>query len=144
MPNAIDSSIWIGLRGWCYDGSPTITSPWIWNPAMNEDLQQLLQNLKLKTIAARFDEMLAAAEQTGTPVPKLFAQLLRAEWHARQEQALEARITRANFPEDWTLESSPFKLQKGVKECHIRSFAELEFIPKAENIVFIGETEHAA
>ena len=107
---------------------------------MNEDLQQLLQNLKLKTLATRFDEMLAAAEQNGTPFPKLFAQLLRAEWHARQEQALEARIQRAKFKEDWTLESFPFKLQKAVKERQIRSLAELEFIPKAENIVFIGET----
>ncbi len=43
---------------------------------MNEDLQQLLENLKLKTIAARFDEMLAAAETSGTPVPTLFSQKL--------------------------------------------------------------------
>jgi DNA replication protein DnaC len=105
---------------------------------MNEDLEQLLQNLKLKTIAARFDEMFAAADQNGTPVPTLLTQLLRAEWHARQEQALQARIDRANFPEEWTLESFPFKMQKGVKERQIRSFAELDFIPKAENLVFIG------
>ena len=59
---------------------------------MNEDLKQLLQNLKLKTLAARFDEMLAAAEKNGTPIPTFVAQLLRAEWHARQEQALAARI----------------------------------------------------
>jgi hypothetical protein len=59
---------------------------------MNEDLQQLLENLKLKTIAARFEEMLAAAEANSTPVPTLFTQLLRAEWHARQEQVLESRI----------------------------------------------------
>jgi hypothetical protein len=31
-------------------------------------------------------------------------------------------------------------MQKGVKERQIRTFAELDFIPKAENIVFIGET----
>jgi DNA replication protein DnaC len=105
---------------------------------MNEDLQQLLQNLKLKTIAARFDEMLAAAEQNGTPIPTLMSQLLRAEWHTRQEQALQARIDRAKFREDWTLESFPFKAQKGVKERQIRSLAELEFIPKAENIIWIG------
>ena len=107
---------------------------------MNEDLKQLLSNLKLKTIAARFDEMLATAEAASTPTPKVFAQLLRAEWHARQEQALDARTKRAHFPEDWTLESFPFKEQKGVKERQIRTFAELEFIPKAENIIFIGET----
>src|SRR6185437_3802501 len=34
----------------------------------------------------------------------------------------------------------PFKVQTGVKERQIRTFAQLEFIPKAENIVFIGET----
>jgi DNA replication protein DnaC len=107
---------------------------------MNEDLQQLLQNLKLHTLAARFDEMLAAAETNGTPTPTLLTQLLRAEWHARQEQALEARIKRANFRENWTLESFPFKEQKAVKERQIRSLAELEFIPKAENVIFIGET----
>ena len=67
-------------------------------------------------------------------------QLLRAEWEARQEEALRRRIRRARFPEDWTLESFPFKLQTGVKERQIRTFAELDFIPKAENIVFIGET----
>lgn len=107
---------------------------------MNEDLKQLLQNLKLKTLAARFDEMLAAAEKNGTPIPTFIAQLLRAEWHARQEQALAARIHRAKFKEHWTLESFPFKEQKAVKERQIRTLAELEFIPKAENIVFIGET----
>ena len=107
---------------------------------MNEDLEQLLSNLKLKTVAARFEEMLAAAEKSGTPITTLITQLLRAEWHARQEQALESRIKRAHFKENWTLESFPFKEQKGVKERQIRTLAQLEFIPKAENIVLIGET----
>lgn len=107
---------------------------------MNEELEQLLTNLRLKTIAARFEEMFAEAEKNGTPIPKFFAQLLRAEWHARQEAALEARIKRAKFKEDWTLESFPFKKQPGVKERQIRALADLEFIPRAENIVFIGET----
>ncbi len=107
---------------------------------MNEEIEQLLGNLKLKSIAARLDEMLGAAESNATPIPTLLSQLLRVEWQARQEQALEARIKRARFPEAWTLESFPFKVQKGVKERQMRSFAELEFIPRAENIVFIGET----
>lgn len=107
---------------------------------MNEDLQQLLANLKLKTIAARLDEYLVVAERDGTPVATLLTQLLRAEWQARQHDALDARLKRAKLPETWTLESFPFKLQTGVKERQIRTFAELQFIPKAENIIFIGET----
>jgi DNA replication protein DnaC len=107
---------------------------------MNEDLQQLLANLKLHTIAARCEEYLAAAERDGTPAATLLTQLFRAEWEARQQAALAARLTRARLPEKWTLETFPFKLQTGVKERQIRAFAQLEFIPKVENIVFIGET----
>jgi DNA replication protein DnaC len=44
------------------------------------------------------------------------------------------------MPESWTLESFPFKRQPGINQKQIRGFAELDFIPKAENIVFIGDT----
>jgi len=107
---------------------------------MTEELEQLLENLKLRTIAARFDELLLAAEAAGTPIATFLTQLLRSEWQRRQEHAMEMRLYRARFPENWTLESFPFKLQTGVKERQIRTFAQLDFIPSAENIVFIGET----
>jgi len=107
---------------------------------MSEDLQQLLLNLKLKTMVARLEDTLTAAEQAGTSLKTLLTQLLRAEWEARQQAALAARLRRAHMPELLTLESFPFKVQTGVKERQIRTFAQLDFIPKAENIVFIGET----
>ncbi len=62
---------------------------------------------------------------------------LRAQWQTNQEAALAWRIKRAGIPEQWTLESFPFKRQPGVKQRQIRTFAELEFVPKAENIVFV-------
>jgi hypothetical protein len=46
---------------------------------MNGELQQLLLNLKLKTMAARCAEYLAAAERDGTPVTTVLVQLLRLE-----------------------------------------------------------------
>lgn len=105
-----------------------------------EELEQLLVNLKLTTVARRLKEFLAAAERDGTPLATVLAQLLRAEWQARQQAALEARLKRAQLPDVWTLETFPFKVQTGVRERQIRTLAELDFIPKAENIVFIGET----
>ncbi|MGB6489437.1 MAG: IS21-like element helper ATPase IstB [Steroidobacteraceae bacterium] len=107
---------------------------------MTEELQQLLENLKLRMIAARFEEMLTAAEAAGTPIATFVTQLMRAEWESRQEEALKRRIRKAHFPEDWTLESFPFKIQTGIKERQVRTLAQLDFIPKAENIVLIGET----
>lgn len=107
---------------------------------MHEDLEQLLKNLRLKRVAERLDEELRLAEEQGLPVEKLLARLLRAEWQHRQEGALTWRIKNAKLPESWTLESFPFKKQPGVSQRQIRTFAELDFVPKAENIVFCGPT----
>jgi DNA replication protein DnaC len=65
---------------------------------------------------------------------------MRAQWHYQQESALGWRIERARLPEKWTLESLPFKKQTGISHRQIRGFAELDFVPKAENLVFIGPT----
>jgi hypothetical protein len=48
--------------------------------------------------------------------------LLRAQWHHRQESALAWRIERAALPEQWSLESFPFKQQPGVSRRRIRAF----------------------
>ena len=50
------------------------------------------------------------------------------------------RIRTARLPETWSLETFPYKQQPAVNQRQIRAFAELEFIAKAENIVFIGGT----
>jgi len=107
---------------------------------MTEELEQLLKSLHLKKVLALFDEALAKAEEDGLPVEKLWIRLMRAEWESRQESALAWRIKNARMPETWTLESFPFKKQPGVNQRQIRTFAELDFIAKAENIVFIGPT----
>ena len=107
---------------------------------MNDDLEQLLTQLRLTKIAQILEEQVVHAESEGLPFRKLLAQLLRAECHHRQESALTWRIKKAGMPEHWTLESFPFKKQPGVNQRQIRTFAELGFISKAENIVFVGPT----
>ena len=107
---------------------------------MTDDLEQLLKTMRLKRIAELWDEEIKKADKEAAPFEKLMARLLRAEWQYRQESALAWRIKHAGMPESWSLESFPFKRQPGVNQRQIRTFAELEFIPKAENIVFIGPT----
>jgi DNA replication protein DnaC len=107
---------------------------------MTEDLQQLLDNLKLRRIRDIYDEQLRAAEKEDVSYSEFLARLLRAQWHHRQETALEWRIRRANLPERWSLETFPFARQPGVSRKQIRAFAELDFVGKAENIVFVGPT----
>jgi len=107
---------------------------------MTEELEQLLKNLKLRRILEICDEQLRAADKDDISYSEFLTRLVRAQWQAKQEGALEWRIGRANLPERWTLETFPFARQPGVSRKQIRGFAELEFIARAENIVFTGAT----
>ena len=107
---------------------------------MTDEIEQLLQNLKLGRMRTIYDEQLRAADQRQISYSEFVAGLLRAQWHHQQESALEWRIRRANLPERWSLESFPYQRQPGVKRKQIQGFAELDFIAKHENLVFIGPT----
>lgn len=107
---------------------------------MIDEIDQLLKNLHLGRIRDLFDAELAEAEKKDLSYSEFVARLLRAQWHHRQESALAWRIDRARLPERWTLETFPFKRQPGISAKQMRTFAELEFIGKAENIVFMGPT----
>jgi DNA replication protein DnaC len=107
---------------------------------MTDEIAQLLKSLHLGRIAEILDAELQNADKSSLSNQELLARLLRAQWHRAQENALSWRIDRAKLPEKWTLESFPFKKQPGVSLKQMRTFAEMEFVAKAENIVFIGPT----
>ncbi len=107
---------------------------------MTEELEQLLKNLQLRKIREIVDDEIRRAEKEQITYLEFLLRLVRPQWHAKQEKALEWRIKRACLPELWALESFPYKQQPGINRRQIRTLAELDFIPKAQNIVFIGPT----
>ena len=74
---------------------------------MSEELEQLLKNLKLRRVLEIYEEQLRAAEKGDISYTEFLTRLVRAQWQAKQEGALEWRIRRANLPERWTLETFP-------------------------------------
>ena len=105
---------------------------------MRNKIQQLLVDLRLKGIAQTLDRELDMADKKGTSVSEVIYRLLMEEHKYRQERSLEYRIKGAKMPLDWTLKTFPFKKQPAVRKHQIQSLAELSFVEKAENIVFIG------
>ena len=49
-------------------------------------------------------------------------------------------VRRARLPERWSLATFPWDRQPGVRRAVIEQLAELDFIGRASNIVFIGPT----
>jgi DNA replication protein DnaC len=107
---------------------------------MNDDIDQLLKNLKFRRTREIIAEELERAEKKKPSYSEFLARVLREEYQHQQERFLEYRIDRANIPERWTLETFPWKEQPSVSKPQIEQLAQLDFIARAANLVFIGET----
>jgi DNA replication protein DnaC len=106
---------------------------------MREQLNQLLDSLRLRGMAACLEEVLTQAEQQGTAMEDVLLELLQAEHRDKQERYLINRIKQAKLPWDWTLETFPFKQQSGINKTQIMGLAKLTFIERNENIILIGK-----
>ena len=105
---------------------------------MRKKIQQILDELRLKGMTEALDRELDRAEKNGAPVTQVLHRLLREELKHRRERSMAYRLNNAKIPWPWTLQTFPFELQPGVRKHQILSLAELSFVAKAENIVFIG------
>jgi len=106
---------------------------------MNDDLQQLLKTLKLRRILHILDRELKHIEGQEVSYSEFLARLLREEYLDKDRRATEARLRRANMPEQWTLDTFPWAQQPGVARAQLRELAELDFISTGTNVVFIAE-----
>ena len=107
---------------------------------MTDDISQLLDNLRLRPLAEIVERELARAQKTKPSYAEFYARILREQYTHKQTRSLQYRIERAELPERWSLETFPFEKQPGVDATQIRQLAELDFVQKHENLVFIGPT----
>lgn len=105
---------------------------------MREQLQQLFATLRFHGMAQVLDRVLNQAEKEGLPVTEVLLELLQEEWRHRQERALAYRLSQAKLPWDWSIDTFPFDQQPAVNISQIKSLAGLDFIGRAQNIVFVG------
>lgn len=107
---------------------------------MDDDLDQLLANLKLRRVREILKREMTHAEKRGLSYQAFLRRLMREEWHDQQTRAMEYRIKRSKLPERWSLATFPWKHQKGVDRKQIEQLAELDFLGRAANLVFVGDT----
>jgi DNA replication protein DnaC len=107
---------------------------------MDDDLEQLLENLKLRRIAEILPRELERAAKQPPSYSAFLARLLREEYQSQEMRFLEHRIRRARLPERWSLDTYPWAQQPSVNRAKMMQLAELDFIDRAANLVFIGPT----
>ncbi len=105
---------------------------------MRDTLHELLTSLRLAGMRQALDAILAKAEAEALPVAEAFHLILLEELRHRQERSLAYRLDQAKLPWDWSLETFPFAQQPGVNAAQIKGLAGLDFVARAQNLVFIG------
>ena len=105
---------------------------------MRKKLCDILQELRLTGMLDSLDTALDQAEKKATPVTEVLYHLALEERRVRHEKSLTNRLKLARMPWEWTLSSFPFKRQPGVDETQIKMLASMDFVSRAENLVFIG------
>jgi len=83
---------------------------------------------------------LERAETRSPSYSDFLAKLLREEYQSQEMRFLEHRIRRARLPERWSLDTYPWDRQPGVSKAAMMQLAQLDFIDRAANLVFIGPT----
>ena len=106
---------------------------------MHDKLRALVAQLRLHGVAEALDGEIERAEREAIAAPDLLYRLLSQEAASRQERSLAYRLRQARLPWRWSLDSFPFDRQPGVSKAQIQTLAGLEFLRRADNVLFIGK-----
>jgi DNA replication protein DnaC len=106
---------------------------------MRDKLHALLAQLRFHGMAAALDAEIEQAERDARTAPELLYRLLCQEEAHRKERSLAYRLDEAHLPWRWTLDTFPFERQAGVSKTQIQTLAGLDFLRRAQNVIFIGK-----
>jgi DNA replication protein DnaC len=107
---------------------------------MLEEILPYLEALRLRKTKEILEDELKAAQAKKPSYSSFLLNLLRCEFEDKRNRALQNRIKQSGVPELWSLDTYPFHIQKGVDKKLHYELAELDFIARAENIVWVGAT----
>ena len=107
---------------------------------MTDDLDQLLKSLQLERLRETVERELQRATKQKLSYADFYARILREQEQMQRARSVEYRIRNAGLPERWSVETFPFDKQPAVDATAIKQIAELDFVARHENLVFIGPT----
>jgi DNA replication protein DnaC len=107
---------------------------------MDDEIDQLLKSLGLHRIREVFDREISRSTSSGSSFRDFAASLFREQHAWQRQRSFEYRVKVSRLPERWSLDTFPFDDQPHVNRTVIQQLGELDFVPKAENVVFIGPT----
>jgi len=107
-------------------------------PHSNQSLESDLELLKLSYCLKEYEHYAQLAHQNNWTHLQFFQELIKGEANAMQDRRLQRRIQQGKFGVIKTLDQFDWTWPKEINEMQVRHLFRLSFIPKNENIIFIG------
>jgi DNA replication protein DnaC len=103
-----------------------------------EHLRSQLKQLRLQTMAHVFEDEAVKAAKTESSYVAFLSRLVEEELAAKVDRSINARVAKAKLPMLRTLEQFDFAFQPTLSAARVRELAELGFLQRAENVLFVG------
>ncbi len=103
-----------------------------------EELRGHLKQLRLQTMAHIFEDEALKAAKTELSYVAFLSRLVEEELAAKVDRSINARVAKARLPMLRTLEQFDFTFQPTLSAARVRELAELGFLDRAEDILFVG------
>jgi DNA replication protein DnaC len=103
-----------------------------------ERIRTQLKRLALPTMAQRFEDAAALAAKSEQSYTAFLGGLADEELAAKLDRSVSIRLSKAGLPGIRTLEEFDFAFQPSLPAARLRELAELGFIDRKENLVFVG------
>ena len=116
---------------------PSAPAPGLKNREISE-LPGNLQYLKCPVIAEQFEQLAQQANTDRWSYITYLSHLVTMECNQKRQRAEERRISQARFPVIKTLEQFVWNWPKEINQPLIKDLFRLQFIPKHENVIFLG------
>jgi DNA replication protein DnaC len=97
-----------------------------------------LKRLSLHTVAQVFEEEATTAAKSEMSYTAFLTRLIDEEIAAKTDRSVGIRVSKARFPMLRTIEEFDFPFQPSLSAARIRELAELGFLGRAENLLFVG------
>jgi DNA replication protein DnaC len=102
------------------------------------ELASLLEKMKMEHLAAQLETVCEQASKRELGYKEFLQEALGAEWRARHQRGVEARLKLARFPWVKTLEQFDLAFQPSLDRKVIRELAGLGFVERPDNVIFLG------
>ncbi len=108
---------------------------------MDQELIKMLKYLRLSGLLTQFDRFVEKAKNENISHVRWLRHIIEEEYRLKMENARKLKLSRANIPEKWLLQTFPFDRQPRLNRKKVTHLYDaFDYMTQARNVIFIGPT----